>query len=162
MTGRDPGTTTKRSRTVVAISACPGCGVNLPVLEGSAHPYMTCTPACWAAYGNLLAVQYQHPERMRFHQLVVDTYAVQHPDKAGEPRAVRSVGIHLMTLCLFLEHGADPALGTRLLQQLFARIVVARDGRIVQYDLRPEFAEWFPLGNEPLPAADGSEEAASY
>ena len=29
-------------------------------------------------------------------------------------RAIRSVGIHLMTLCLFIERGADPAQGTRL------------------------------------------------
>jgi hypothetical protein len=50
---------------------------------------------------------------MAFHQLVVDAYAVQHPDGA-DPRAIRSVGIHLMTLCLFIERGVDPALGTRL------------------------------------------------
>jgi hypothetical protein len=50
---------------------------------------------------------------MAFHQLVVDAYAVQHPDGA-DPRAIRSVGIHLMTLCLFVERGMDPALGARL------------------------------------------------
>jgi hypothetical protein len=60
---------------------------------------MTCSPACWARYGELLSVQYSDPERMAFHQLIVDTYAVQHPD-GDDPRAIQSVGIHLMTLCL--------------------------------------------------------------
>ena len=58
-------------------------------------------------------MQYSDAGRVAFHQLVVDAYAVQHPDGA-DPRAIRSVGIHLMTLCLFIERGADPALGTRL------------------------------------------------
>jgi hypothetical protein len=74
---------------------------------------MTASPACWKRYEALLAAQYSDPARMAFHQLVVDAYAVQHPD-GEDPRAVRSVGIHLMTLCLFIERGADPALGTTL------------------------------------------------
>ena len=57
---------------------------------------------------------------MAFHQLIVDTYAVQHPD-GDDPRAVRSVAIHLMTLCLFLERGADPSLGTRLHRRMVDR-----------------------------------------
>jgi len=67
-------------------------------------------------------VQYSDASRMAFHQLVVDAYAVQHPD-GDDPRAVRSGAIHLMTLCLFLERGADPALGTRLHRQLVKRPV---------------------------------------
>lgn len=89
-------------------------------MDGSAHPYMTCSPACWARYGELLAVQYSDPERMAFHQLVVDTYAVQHPG-GDDPRAIRSVGIHLMTLFLFLERGTSPSLGTSLHRRMVAR-----------------------------------------
>ncbi|MGI8679470.1 MAG: DUF5946 family protein [Jatrophihabitans sp.] len=94
-------------------TACPGCRARLPAVEAPAHPYMTCSPACWMRYGDLLAVQYESPHRMAFHQIVVDTYAVQHPD-GDDPSAVQSVGIHMMTLCLFLERGTDPSLGTRL------------------------------------------------
>jgi len=83
---------------------------------------MSCSAACWAGYGELLAVQYSDPERMAFHQAVVDAYAVQHPGGA-DPRAIRSVGIHLMTLCLFLEHGTDPSLGTRLHRRMVDRPV---------------------------------------
>lgn len=59
---------------------------------------------------------------MAFHQLVVDTYAVQHPD-GDDPRAIQSVGIHLMTLCLFLERYTDPSLGTRLHRRMIDRPV---------------------------------------
>ncbi len=86
---------------------------------------MTGSAACWGAYGKLLAAQYNDPKRMQFHQLVVDSYAVQHPG-GDDPRAVRSVGIHLMTLCLFLEHGSDPALGTGRHKRMVERPVFHR------------------------------------
>jgi hypothetical protein len=98
---------------VAPIEICPGCGVALPAEEGPTHPYVTASPACWRGYGELLAVQYSDQGRMAFHQVVVDAYAAQHPD-GGDPRAVQSVAIHLMTLALFLEHDVDPALGTKL------------------------------------------------
>ena len=106
-------------------SACEGCGIVLPGLSGASHPYMTSSVACWASYGELLAVQYGDAERMAFHQLVVDAYAVQHPvcSEGADPRAVQSVGIHLMTLCLFLEYGVDPALGTSLHGSMVSRPV---------------------------------------
>lgn len=101
---------------------CPGCLVHLPAVDGPAHPYMTCSAACWSRYGDLLAAQYSDPRRMAFHQLVVDSYAVQHP--GGEDRrAVQSVGIHLMTLCLFVERDVDPALGPGLHRRMVARPV---------------------------------------
>jgi len=101
---------------------CPGCGVALPAADQPPHPYMTCSTGCWARYGELLAVQYSDPQRMTFHQLVVDAYAAQHPDGA-EPRAVQSVAIHLMTLYLFVERDVDPALGPRLHRGMVARPV---------------------------------------
>lgn len=97
----------------------------LPAKEQPAHPYMTSSPACWEGYGALLAVQYTSPERMAFHQLIVDAYAVQHPG-GGDRRAVQSVGIHLMTLAMFLEDGVDPGLGTRLHRGMVERPVFDR------------------------------------
>lgn len=81
--------------------------------------------ACWRGYGELLAVQYSDPERMRFHQLIVDAYAAQHPGD-DDPRAIQSVAIHLMTLALFIDRGVDPALGTQLHKQMVARPVFHR------------------------------------
>lgn len=110
---------------VVRFAACPGCGARFPDVTGPTHAYMTGSPGCWRAYGQLLAAQYTDLLRMGFHQLVVDSYAVQHPD-GDDPRAIQSVGIHLMTLCLFLERGVDPVEGTRLHRVMLARPVLHR------------------------------------
>ncbi len=101
---------------------CPGCRLVLPSVTAAPHRYMTASAACWAGYGELLAAQYAEPSRMDFHQLVVDSYAVQHPGGAL-PQQVQSVGIHLMTLALFIEDGTDPALGTSLHREMVARPV---------------------------------------
>ncbi|WP_376770240.1 DUF5946 family protein [Arthrobacter terrae] len=71
------------------------------------------------------AAQYSDPLRMAFHQLIVDTYAIQHPGD-NDPRAIQSVGIHLMTLCLFLEHDTDPGLGTKLHRRMVQRPVFSQ------------------------------------
>ena len=110
---------------MVAVSSgerCPGCGIVLPALPGTPHRYMTASAACWAGYGELLAVQYAEPSRMGYHQLIVDAYAVQHPGGVL-PQQVQSVGIHLMTLALFLEDGTDPVMGTSLHRAMVARPV---------------------------------------
>lgn len=83
---------------------------------------MTGSAACWASFGELLAVQYASLERLAFHQLVVDAYAVQHPG-GSDRRAVQSVAIHLMTLALILEDGADPTEGPGLHRGMVRRPV---------------------------------------
>lgn len=97
--------------------ACPGCGVTLETKASTTHPYMSSSPGCWERFGMVLAEQY-NPERMPFHQLTVDAYAASHPgidgSTADDPRSIQSVAIHLMTLCLFIEHNTDPVHGPRL------------------------------------------------
>ena len=88
--------------------------------DGPTHPYMTSSPGCWKAFGELIAADFSDRERMAFHQVVVDAYAAQHPG-TDDPRQVRSVGLHLMTLCLFLEHETDPALGAELHRRMIRR-----------------------------------------
>ena len=107
------------------VEQCPGCGVRLPRVDGPTHAYMTCSASCWQRFGELLAAQYADPGRMAFHQLVVDAYAVQHPD-GDDPRAIQSVAIHLMTLCLFLEEAVDPSLGAALHARMVRRPVFHR------------------------------------
>jgi hypothetical protein len=53
--------------------------------------------------------------------LVVDAYAAQHPGGGVLPQQVESVGLHLMTLCLFLEHSVDPSLGAALHRRMVRR-----------------------------------------
>jgi hypothetical protein len=78
-------------------SICPGCGVRLPAIDGPVHRYMHSTPACWHAFGRVLAREYEDRAYFAVHHLTVDAYAVQHPGDAG-PQAVQSVGVHLTRL----------------------------------------------------------------
>jgi hypothetical protein len=89
-------------------SICPGCGVRLPAIDGPVHRYMHSTPACWHAFGRVLAREYEDREYFAVHHLTVDAYAVQHPGDAG-PQAVQSVGVHLLRLHLLLERAYSPA-----------------------------------------------------
>ena len=63
---------------------------------------MESSPACWAAYGEVLAREYSDPAYYRVHRLSVDAYAVQHPGRPG-PQAIQSVNLHLIRLCSLLE-----------------------------------------------------------
>lgn len=97
---------------------CPGCGAVLPQQDGAAHPYMTSSPACWAAFGVVLAAEYQDAALMPVHRLSVDAYAVQHPGSVvsdaalsdgTDRRAIHSVGLHLARLCVQLDRGVSGA-----------------------------------------------------
>jgi hypothetical protein len=83
---------------------CFSCGGDFPEMDGPTHPYMLSSAGCWAAYGELLALEYQHRAYATLHRLSVDAYAVQHPG-VDTPQARNSVGIHLSRLSLMLEQG---------------------------------------------------------
>jgi hypothetical protein len=101
-------------------SACPGCGLVQPEHSGPAHPYIGASPACWALYGRLMAREFSDLALFRVHQMSTDTYAVQHPG-SPERRSIQSVALHLMTLCLVVERGADPLDGSRLHNRMAGR-----------------------------------------
>jgi len=86
---------------------CLGCGGWFPDIDGPTHRYMESSPGCWAAFGQILAREYSDPAYYEVHRLSVDAYAVQHP---GSPSrlSIQSVAVHLIRLCLFLEHGLSP------------------------------------------------------
>lgn len=88
----------------MTLKPCPGCGAMFSESSGPTHRYMESSPSCWAAFGNVLAREYSDPEYFEVHRLSVDAYAVQHP---GQPsrQSIHSVGLHLIRLCLFFEHG---------------------------------------------------------
>lgn len=92
---------------------CPGCGARFPASDGPTHRYMESSPGCWAAYGQVLAREYENAAAMSVHQLTVDAYAVQHPGVPG-PQAIQSVGIHLATLHLFIDEGVPLIHGSTL------------------------------------------------
>jgi hypothetical protein len=53
-------------------------------------------------------------------RLVTDAYMVQHPG-VPERRAIQSVGLHLVALCLVLEHGLPPDRLSPTLQRILVR-----------------------------------------
>ena len=101
-------------------STCPGCGLRLAPSDVPTHPYFGASAACWALYGEALARAYNDPACRDVLQLVVDAYACQHPGEPGR-RSAQSVGIHLMTLCMVLEDGADPRDGPKLHRRMVER-----------------------------------------
>lgn len=99
---------------------CPGCALVGPKVSGPTHPYCLSSPGCWSLYGEVLALEYEEPAYGRLHQVTVDTYAVQHPG-VPERRSIQSVALHMITLCLVLEDGADPRVGPALHKRLAGR-----------------------------------------
>lgn len=87
---------------------CIGCGAAYDAMDGPVHDYMHSSPACFAAFTELLAAEYSSGELMGIHRLTVDTWAVQHAGMEGERRAVQSVGLHLARLMLQLESPKPP------------------------------------------------------
>lgn len=123
------------------VSACPGCAALLPAEEGPTHAYMRSSPACWARFGDVLAREFGDPAYFALHQLTVDAHASQHSGGA-ERRAIQSVGLHLMTLCMVIEDGADPRKGPALHRRMVTRPAFDRldppsmDGRLTVSDVR--------------------------
>ena len=94
---------------------CVGCGALVPQSPGPTHRYIGASPGCWAIYG---AVQVRGYEDARFalRQTGVDAYAAQHPGTPS-PQAIQSVTVHLISLCLQLEHGYTPEQGRAAIQR---------------------------------------------
>ena len=89
----------------MTLEPCIGCGGLFPRTEGVTHPYLESSPGCAEACGRLFARHYEHMDIFRdVYRLANDAYAVQHP---GQPsrQTINSAGIHLIRLCLTIEHG---------------------------------------------------------
>jgi hypothetical protein len=92
----------------VPVVHCMWCKGAFPAEDGPTHAYMESTAGCWAAFGRVLAREYEDQRHFAVHRLTVDAYAVQHPGLPSR-QTIQSVGVHLVRLCLFLEHNLEPA-----------------------------------------------------
>lgn len=100
-------------------SVCPGCGFVAPAAGGAPPDGYGASAECWGRYGELLARSYAEAAYRHVHQLVVDAYIAQHP--GGDSRQeVQRLALCLMTLCLFVEDGADPRDGPALHKRMMA------------------------------------------
>jgi hypothetical protein len=93
---------------------CPGCAGLVPDVSElrTDHLYVGASAGCWAAYADLMGRQLSDPGRARIHMLAVDVYMAQHPGVPGR-QAAQSVWIHLVGLCLVLEHSFDVTASAR-------------------------------------------------
>ena len=86
---------------------CPGCRARyLPQAVDETHPYIGASPACWAAFGEVLAREFGDVTFGRVHRNTVDVYAVQHPG-TDDRRRRQSVALHLIGVCHWLEHDIE-------------------------------------------------------
>lgn len=104
---------------MTTMSTCSGCGLVLPDTGGTPPAERGASAACFERYGELLARSYSLEPYRPVHQLVVDAYVAQHPG-GGTRREVQAVALCLMTLCLFIEDGADPRDGPALHKRMIA------------------------------------------
>lgn len=114
-------------------STCPGCGLSSNEAAGRTPEGHWASAACWAVYGQVLTRSYTDSGYRAVHQMVVDAYAAQHAGGTSR-REVQSVSLCLMTLCLFVEDGVDPAQGPALHKRIVAH--------------RPDFV-WLAPPNQP-------------
>jgi hypothetical protein len=101
---------------------CPGCGAELPIVEGPTHRYIGASPACWAIYTSLTGAGEPPLAPGPLNGLLVDAYAAQHPGTPSD-QAIQSVAVHLLTLYGVLVRSAAPD------QALWLRRRGLRDGR---------------------------------
>jgi hypothetical protein len=101
------------------ITSCMGCGALVPSVDGPRHPYIGASAGCWAVYCEVLAKEFGEYRYPPVHRLTVDAYAAQHPGMPG-PQSIKSVNIHLISLCLVLEQGVTYKEATQAMGRVLA------------------------------------------
>lgn len=122
-----------------ALEICAGCG--LRVAGGTA--------GCQALMDELLARDFSDVTYFRVHRLMVDTYALQHPERYCA--SAKSLAAHLTGLCWLVERGGSRAVGSEPLRRWL-------DGRV---DLdKPEVPA--PRGDLTIADVRSEPDAESY
>jgi hypothetical protein len=108
------------------IEVCPGCGAQLPVVNGFTHRYIGASASCWVLY-SALNVGEPAVTAGPLRALLVDAYAAQHPGVPSN-QSIQSVAVHLLTLYAVLERSASVGALYRL------RTQALRPGRSSKHD----------------------------
>lgn len=82
---------------------CFSCGAKSLNFEAECHEYMLAAAGCYEMFNEVLEREYSDFRYSRAHHYTVDAYAVQHPGDVANPKAVNSVGIHLVSLYFVFE-----------------------------------------------------------
>lgn len=121
-------------------SVCPGCGLpanrlasapasptlatDLPASSatGSAPAELNASWFCWQSYREVLRRDYHDVDRWPLSGLTRAAYGAQHPGLPGRD-ALKSVGLHLLSLHFIYERGCDPARLQRVRQAAEDRLI---------------------------------------
>ena len=95
------------------LEECPSCGAALGGREG-----------CQLAFDQLSARAWGEGGFAAVHNLVVDLYALQHPESYCE--SAKSYAAHLLGLCCAIEHNADPTVYRSIARWLDGRVKLSR------------------------------------
>lgn len=102
----------------MSLKPCPDCGAAFEPVDATTHKYLGGSPACWAAFNEVLAREFQDIGYFAAHRFTVDAYTAQHPGDQSDRRAAQSINIHLAALYVLIEEGRDPAYARDLLKTL--------------------------------------------
>jgi hypothetical protein len=80
---------------------CPGCGLNLPSVDGPTDPQVNASAECRSLIYDLSFYTLERRYTFFIHQVAVDAYGAQHY-KEGAPTI--GLAFALIGLCLLLEH----------------------------------------------------------
>jgi hypothetical protein len=99
---------------MAALVSCPGCKALVPDIAElrARNLYVLAAPGCFAAYAEVIGNEASDPRLTRVHMLSADVYPAQHPGVPGR-QSSQSVWVHLVGLCLSLEHGFDGVASAR-------------------------------------------------
>ena len=100
------------------LESCPDCGAVFAPIDCVTHAYLGGSAACWAAFNDVMAREFQNAAYFAVHRFTVDAYTTQHPGDQSDRRAAQSVNIHLAALCALIEQRWDIAAIPRLLKTL--------------------------------------------
>jgi hypothetical protein len=114
---------------------CFSCGAKSLNLEGECHEYMLSSSGCYEMFNEVLNREYSDFRFSKSHHFTVDSYAVQHPGKVSNQKAVNSVGIHLISLYFLFEKKYDITKSTQIKME-FAQF--NKENKVIQPIERPE------------------------
>ena len=100
------------------MQACPGCGSELPEVEGPTDPYGGASSSCWAMFGEVCAKDFGEYDYPDVHRSIVDAYMAQHP-RFSTPAGRRSVAVHLVGLYCTFEEQLSVKAAIRILAGVF-------------------------------------------
>lgn len=87
------------------MTKCIGCGVLLQDRPEPLHTYLSVSSGCWGRFNDAMVLHYSDPTFWNSHQLLIDTYVLQHSCEPDDKRARKSATLHAAALASQVEYG---------------------------------------------------------